>query len=53
MKSDELISHHKLVLVDERGWKDSSIIELARNIEAVVSLGFVEDASAGCLVQRS
>jgi glycosyltransferase involved in cell wall biosynthesis len=49
MKSDGLIPHHKLVLVGERGWKDSSILELARNSEAVVSLGFVEDASLAAL----
>ena len=49
MKSEGLIPHHKLVLVGERGWKDSTIVELARKSEAVVSLGFVEDASLAAL----
>jgi glycosyltransferase involved in cell wall biosynthesis len=49
MKADGLIPAHQLVLVGERGWKDSSIVELARNSEAVVSLGFVEDPSLAAL----
>jgi len=49
MKSEGLIPDHKLVLVGERGWKDSTIVELARKSEAVVSLGFVEDASLAAL----
>jgi glycosyltransferase involved in cell wall biosynthesis len=49
MKSDGLIPYHKLVLVGERGWNDSSIVELARKSDAVVSLGFVEDASLAAL----
>jgi glycosyltransferase involved in cell wall biosynthesis len=49
MKSEGLIPYHKLVLVGERGWKDSTIVELARKSEAVVSLGFVEDASLAAL----
>ena len=49
MKSEGLIREHKLVLVGERGWKDSTIVELARKSEAVVSLGFVEDASLAAL----
>ncbi|MBV8137946.1 MAG: glycosyltransferase family 4 protein [Deltaproteobacteria bacterium] len=49
MKSEGLIPDHKLVLVGERGWKDSAIVELARKSEAVVSLGFVEDASLAAL----
>jgi glycosyltransferase involved in cell wall biosynthesis len=49
MKSEGLIPHHKLVLVGDRGWKDSTIVELAGKSEAVVSLGFVEDASLAAL----
>ena len=49
MKSEGLIPDHKLVLVGERGWKDSTIVELVRKSEAVVSLGFVEDASLAAL----
>jgi len=49
MKSEGLMPCHKLVLVGDRGWKDSTIVELARKSEAVVSLGFVEDASLAAL----
>jgi glycosyltransferase involved in cell wall biosynthesis len=49
MKSDGLIPCHKLLLVGGRGWKDSTIVELARKSDAVISLGFVEDASLAAL----
>jgi glycosyltransferase involved in cell wall biosynthesis len=49
MQAEGLIPNHKLLLVGERGWKDSSIIELARDSEAVVGLGFVDDASLAAL----
>ena len=49
MQAEGLIPNHKLLLVGERGWKDSSIIELTRGGEAVVSLGFVDDVSLAAL----
>jgi glycosyltransferase involved in cell wall biosynthesis len=49
MKAEGRIPHHKLLLVGERGWKNSSIIELARNTESVVGLGFVDDKSLAAL----
>lgn len=49
MKAEGLLANHKLLLVGERGWKDSSIFELARNSESVVSLGFVDDMSLAAL----
>jgi glycosyltransferase involved in cell wall biosynthesis len=49
MKAEGLIPNHKLLLVGERGWKNSSIIELARNTESVVNLGFVDDMSLAAL----
>ena len=49
MKAQGMIPNHKLLLVGERGWKNSSIIELARNSESVVSLGFVDDMSLTAL----
>ena len=44
-----MIAGHKLLLVGDRGWKDSSIIELVRNSESVVRLGFVDDTSLAAL----
>ena len=49
MKAEGLIPNHKLLLVGERGWKDSSISELARKCESAVSLGFVDDTSLAAL----
>ena len=45
MKARGMIPDHKLLLIGECGWKSSSIIELARNSESVISLGFVDDLS--------
>jgi glycosyltransferase involved in cell wall biosynthesis len=45
MKAEGQLADHKLVLVGERGWKDSPIIELARSSESIVSLGYVDDIS--------
>ena len=49
MKSQGMIANYSLLLVGDRGWKDSSIIELARNSESVKSLGFVDDTSLAAL----
>jgi glycosyltransferase involved in cell wall biosynthesis len=49
MQAEGLIPNHKLLLVGERGWKDSSIIDLTRDSETVVSLGFVDDMSLAAL----
>ena len=49
MKAGGAIPNHTLLLVGERGWKDSSIIELARDSESIVSLGFVDDISLAAL----
>jgi glycosyltransferase involved in cell wall biosynthesis len=49
MKSEGMLANYKLLLVGERGWKDSSIIELVRNSESVKSLGFVDDTSLAAL----
>jgi glycosyltransferase involved in cell wall biosynthesis len=49
MKAEGMIPDHNLLLVGERGWKNSSIIELASNSESVVSLGFVDDKSLAAL----
>jgi glycosyltransferase involved in cell wall biosynthesis len=49
MKAQGMLPNHKLLLVGERGWKNSSIIELAMNTESVVSLGFVDDMSLSAL----
>lgn len=45
MKAEGQLAHHKLLLVGERGWKDSPIIELVRSNESIVSLGYVDDIS--------
>jgi glycosyltransferase involved in cell wall biosynthesis len=45
MKAEGQLAHHKLLLVGERGWKDSPIIELVRSSESIVSLGYVDDLS--------
>ena len=44
-----MIADHKLLLVGDRGWKDSSIVELVRNSESVIRLGFVDDTSLAAL----
>lgn len=49
MKSQGMIAKYNLLLVGERGWKDSSIFELVRNSESVTSLGFVDDVSLAAL----
>jgi glycosyltransferase involved in cell wall biosynthesis len=44
MKDGGLIRDYKLVLVGERGWKDTAIADLVRhNADSVLSLGFVHD----------
>jgi glycosyltransferase involved in cell wall biosynthesis len=45
MKAEGQLAHHKLLLVGERGWKDSPIIGLVRSSESIVSLGYVDDTS--------
>lgn len=46
MKAGGLIRDHKLVLVGERGWKDTAISDLVRrNGDSVLGLGFVNDAA--------
>jgi len=46
MKAGGLIRDHKLVLVGERGWKDTAITDLVRrNADSVLGLGFVNDAA--------
>jgi glycosyltransferase involved in cell wall biosynthesis len=49
MKANGMIANHKLLLVGDRGWKDSSIVELVRNSESVIRLGFVDDTSLAAL----
>src|SRR5271170_5432199 len=49
MKANGMIADHKLLLVGDRGWKDSSIVELVRNSESVIRLGFVDDTSLAAL----
>ena len=49
MQAEGTIANHKLLLIGERGWKDSSIIALARSSQSVVRLGFVDDASLAAL----
>jgi glycosyltransferase involved in cell wall biosynthesis len=49
MKAEGWMPNHKLVLVGERGWKDSSIIELVRGSDSVVSLGYVDNAPLAAL----
>src|SRR5271155_818758 len=49
MKANGRIADHKLLLVGDRGWKDSSIMELIQNSESVVRLGFVDDTSLAAL----
>ena len=45
MKAEGQLAHHRLLLVGERGWKDSPIIELVGSSEWIVSLGYVDDMS--------
>jgi glycosyltransferase involved in cell wall biosynthesis len=45
MKSEGQLAHYKLLLVGERGWKDSPIVELVRSSDSIVSLGYVDDLS--------
>ncbi len=49
MKADGTIVKQKLLLIGDRGWKDSSISKLVNNSESVVSLGFVDDGSLAAL----
>jgi glycosyltransferase involved in cell wall biosynthesis len=52
MKAAGLIRDHKLILVGERGWKDTAIADLVRrNADSVVSLGFVDDVALAGLYQ--
>jgi glycosyltransferase involved in cell wall biosynthesis len=53
MRGAGMIPNHKLLLVGEPGWKYSSIAELVRNDESVVSLGFVDDFSLAALYSGS
>ena len=45
MKAEGQLADHRLLLVGERGWKDSPTIELVRSNESIVSLGYVDDMS--------
>jgi len=46
MQTAGLVRDYKLVLVGERGWKDTTISDLVRrNAGSVLSLGFVEDSA--------
>ena len=46
MKAGGVIRDHKLVLVGERGWKDTAISDLVRrNTDSVLGLGFVNDVA--------
>ena len=45
IKAEGQLAQHKLLLVGERGWKDSPIIELVGSSEWIVSLGYVDDMS--------
>jgi glycosyltransferase involved in cell wall biosynthesis len=46
MKAVGLIRDHTLVLVGERGWKDTAITDLVRrNADSVLGLGFVDDVA--------
>jgi glycosyltransferase involved in cell wall biosynthesis len=45
MKSEGQLAQYKLLLVGERGWKDSPIVELVRSSDSIVSLGYVDDLS--------
>jgi glycosyltransferase involved in cell wall biosynthesis len=49
MKAEGQLAHHKLLLVGERGWKDSPIIELVHRSESILSLGYVDDMSLSAL----
>jgi glycosyltransferase involved in cell wall biosynthesis len=49
MKADGAIGGRELLLVGDRGWNDSPIIELTRGSQAVRSLGFVDDSSLAAL----
>jgi glycosyltransferase involved in cell wall biosynthesis len=49
MKADGTIGDRELLLVGDRGWNDSRIIQLARGNQAVRSLGFVDDSSLAAL----
>ena len=53
MKAEGQLAHHKLLLVRERGWKDSPIIELVRSSESIVGLGYVDDMSLAGLYNGS